>query len=284
MAAGLVTTLPALAVFAPKVDQIFATGALLLVWMVVKLLGSDNKRTPLPGERGQEALAVIAGAGFGLLVFLSIGNAALGLVIGLLLLFGVWRTKRVAVLVLFAVGALLPWTIFGAVYGIAPWAIVLEGLNQHYELVTLERPYAIWVAWNLIDLLVFATPIIIVGFVGTVWQQRNKLNVTAVFVVGLLALVVVLDFSGSARGEIGRIWLFISTLLAASAAPILQKHVPTAPYLMLLLTLAIGLSWRTVRPVIVVAYPPDTLSASSGNADDNTQRCAEQCHHPSTKR
>ncbi|MGB1252094.1 MAG: hypothetical protein ACPG8W_15860 [Candidatus Promineifilaceae bacterium] len=265
LAAALVATLPALLVFAPKVDQIFAPIALLLLAATLTLR---------PVKTPHLARALGIGCGLGLLTFLSIGNAVLALPIGLLLLREFveqdasttqvdWSSKLFAVvqhLIAIALGTLLPWIAFWLWYGPAPWAIVGEGLAQHYELVTTKRPYGVWLLWNLVDVLTFASPLLLLG-IG--WQMRQFwrdciLSRQSVFALALLGLILLLDLSGSARGEVGRIWLFLFALLAVSAAEALEqlriRHL--APLLMLAVSLSIGLAWRTVRPVIVVSTPP----------------------------
>ena len=63
MSAALVATLPSLAVFAPKVDQLFAPGALLLVWAVVKIVSSVNSTDTQPQPSPPADLVIPAQAG-----------------------------------------------------------------------------------------------------------------------------------------------------------------------------------------------------------------------------
>jgi hypothetical protein len=76
--------------------------------------------------------------------------------------------------------------------------------------------------------------------------------------------------SGSTRGEVGRIWLFFMPLLAISAAAFLavwapgRRAVVLLVGLQLLLALSLGLAWRPVEAVIVVAQRPEMEAPPAG--------------------
>jgi hypothetical protein len=99
------------------------------------------------------------------------------------------------------------------------------------------------------------------------WQKGKLGSVDALAIV-LLIVILVLNFSGSARGEVGRLWLFFMPLLAFPAAHFWRNAYPKKRdavlilALQLLMILSLGLAWRPVRPVIVVAEPPVMTSAS----------------------
>ncbi len=173
------------------------------------------------------------------------------------------------------------------------------GLQQHYELVTSLRRYDWWVVYNLVDLLIFAGPIVVLGFAAALLTTIRSLILPKVsttmltdgtnlrqgtgLILALGFLILALDLSGSARGEVGRLWLFFMPLLAVSISAgqlvswsalstqhsaLSTQHskletqnskLKTLPLLLaaqLILVLSIGLAWKPIEAVIVVAARP----------------------------
>ena len=176
-----------------------------------------------------------------------------------------------AFLVFFS-GAASIWLVYWLVWNVPPWEIALSGLDQHYQLVTNFRRYEWWVIWNLIDLVIFSGWPLFLGFLGGVllafhyWQKRN-LEAVNILALTLGLMILLLDFSGSARGEVGRLWLFFMPLLAFPAAHFWRKAIPGKRNallilgLQLLMVLSLGWAWRPVRAVIVVAEAPAMTQA-----------------------
>lgn len=276
LAALLAATLPALLLFAPKSVQLYAPLGLLLFWLFhTGLVRSSLWRL------------FAAGLLLSFLSFLSLGNATLALLLALyggmmwwlpeaparlpLLRESAWK-ERVGQVLAFGSGAAAVWLLYWAGWGVAPWEIARVGLAQHYDLVTSLRRYEWWVRWNLLDLLVFSGWPLILGFGGSLllavrgWRRRAVKAVDCL-AAALVMLILALDLSGSARGEVGRIWLFFMPLLAYPAARFWQTLLPgkgsaaVVVGLQLALLTALGLTWQPVRPVIVVAQPPAPLAA-----------------------
>ncbi|MAT96469.1 MAG: hypothetical protein CL608_04940 [Anaerolineaceae bacterium] len=261
LATLLIATPPALILFAPKVVQLYPPLVLLLFLCLVK--GQEN---------GRLTWYALAGLLYSLLTFLSLGNLALALPIALYLLLDWWRRQQLTANRLIKVGTVLSasglslWLLLWLGWGVPPWAIIQTGLEQHYTLVTLLRRYDWWIVWNLVDLLVFAGWPLLLGFglalVGTVTAFRQRrLTSSHMLALSLLALILVLNFSGSARGEVGRLWLFFMPLLAIVGAGALDDWLPQRWQLLIVaaqiaLTISLGLAWQPVRPVIVVAERP----------------------------
>ncbi len=268
MTAALLATLPSLTLFTSASDQVYVPLTLFVIGGALRF------------EQRKWLNALGVGSLMGLLSFLSIGNAVTAVVVGMLLLQLGFQRKMWVYGVLIALGSLAPWLIFWAGYGVPPWEIVQTGLGQHYELVTTKRNYGIWLIWNVIDLLIFASPLLIVGafFALRKSGENHKRIVLALAIVGLL---IVLNLSGSARGEIGRIWLFLFAILAVAAAPKLAKWGALAPIGMLLITLSVGLAWRMMQPVLVVTKPPVMATWTDGEDElislsDTVSLVAEQ--------
>ncbi len=285
LAAILVAAVPALLLFAPKSVQIYALLAVILLWI-------------FSGALVRRSLWRMLGAGIllSLMTTLSLGNAALYpiLVLYALLLNHLtsstendigfqsykWSTLLLH-LFLFTMAAISLWLLNWALWGIPPWAIARVGLAQHYELVTRLRRYDWWLTWNLLDWLIFSGWPMALGFLASLilalktWHQKQQLPVD-ILALCLALFILILDISGSARGEVGRIWLFFMPLLAFPSAHFWtsslpgRRHVWLIVALQLLIVATIGLSWRPVRAVIVVAQePPMTLASPTASLDIN---------------
>jgi hypothetical protein len=150
--------------------------------------------------------------------------------------------------------------------GVAPWRIVSVAMTQHYQLVTLYRRYSWWLVYNLVDLLLYAGVAVVVGVLATAvlgWRRRAARGIKpeALVALALVALLVLLDLSGSTRAEVGRIWLFLMPLMAISGAGFwsrvtTDRSLALLVALQLLLAVSLGVAWRPVRAVAVVATPP----------------------------
>lgn len=264
LAALLAAATPGLALFSPQSDQIFACLAAWVVYLVWPAAGRGRIMRPLA-----------AGLLIGLASFMSLGNAIwLGLA-GLALVAAVWihpgvmtmRTARQEVgLALFwlSLGAALPWLVYWAGWGVTPWRIARSGLAQHYLLVNQYRAYDTWLIFNLLDALVFAGWPVCLGWLAAAWRaRRSPRRAGDGLALALLLFGLGLNLSGTTRGEVGRLWLFLWPLAALAAGWWWGR---TAAYggrlavlgLQLGLCLAVGIAWRPLEAQIVVAARPAT--------------------------
>ena len=88
-------------------------------------------------------------------------------------------------------------------------------------LATWGRSYWVWVPMNLYDFLLFMGPaLVVVTTAATYWglKVRQWPPMAIGFVWGLLIALGLLLISGSTRGEVGRIWVFLMPLVALPAA------------------------------------------------------------------
>lgn len=259
LAALFTAGLPALLIFAPTPDQIYAflSALTLLLWLIAI-------------EHRNAFLAFLTGLLLSLSTFLSLGNGAFVIVLGVFALLHPNRQSSIVNLkwfTSFALGLASLWLIYWLGWGVAPWHLAQIALQQHYELVTSLRRYDWWVAYNLLDLLIFAGPIIVVGFAAalrTALFDRKPIHSLA---LALAILILALDLSGSARGEAGRLWMFFMPLLAIITARRLVSPQPSvlSPQssalilaAQLALVLALGLAWKPIEAIIVVAERPQT--------------------------
>lgn len=312
LAAGLSFSLPALLLFLPQPDQLYPALTLTLIWAVWRSLDQTPGRPeaePSPSEHNraskkvapqllcvdswrfvdkgkQLSLPLLAGGLLSLSSFLSLGNALLGGLVGLLLLLYPWPPAggdvssaeqarsaavrhRLQVGLLFGVGAASLWLLYWVGWGVAPWAMVQTGLAQHDALVNSQRPYGVWLVYNLADLIIFAGwPVIVACLAAArpVGRPRlGRLTASQAWGVALGLFWLALVFSGGARGEVGRLWLFAMPLLGVSAGLYLGQRLGRRAAAILLgvqlgLGATLGLSWRVIEPVIVTAQSPPPLA------------------------
>lgn len=271
LATGFVAAVPALLVFAPLSDQIFAFLTLcILLALHVGL------------QKSQPIWLFVAGALLSVATFFSVGNAALAVPIFIYGLLwqgeGSYRPSlrtQLAWTAVFGAGVLSIWLIYWAGWHIPPWQIVQAGLAEHYTSVTNERGYATWLPFNLLDSILFSgIPVFISFGVAVVFATQSickkiGLRPSATpstssgsanangLTVATAVLLILLLISGSTRGEVGRIWLFFMPLIAVSgglwAAAFLRRwQIQWSLFVLQLgMVLAVGLAWKPVNAVIV---------------------------------
>jgi hypothetical protein len=89
------------------------------------------------------------------------------------------------------------------------------GMAMHYEIVNNGRDLSIWRWMNLVDYALWVGPgVVLLGLVASVWLvlhwRESPLNRNlAGLAVVVWVVILVLDLSGSARAEIGRLWIFL---------------------------------------------------------------------------
>ncbi len=283
LAAVLVATLPALLLFTPLADQVLAF--LSVTGMLILMLALRTRYTILFFASGL-TMAVAS--------FISLGSLALLPIAGILFITIIWATDRfepgqirwIRWAGAFLFGFFFPWLLYWLLAGVAPWQIVQTAMDQHYQLVTSRRDYGVWLGFNVVDLILFSGLPVIFGFTGAVIMATKKsakrrLRAAGGMSLALAIIILLLLFSGSTRGEVGRIWLFFMPLLAISAAAFLAGWVPDRRAAILLvglqlfLALTLGLAWRPVEAVIVVAQRPQMEAPTAGivplgeNFEDN---------------
>ncbi|GIK58148.1 MAG: hypothetical protein HND44_10765 [Chloroflexi bacterium] len=280
LATLLVITLPSLLLFAPKAVQLYAPLSLLIFLTFYRGLQNWSWRW-----------FFLSGLLFSLATFLSLGNLSLALLLGAYVSGAYVSGAKCQApshpltpppvhlftcSLAFALGAATLWLIYWLGWGVPPWVIFQTGLGQHYELVTHIRRYEWWLAWNLVDVLVFAGWVVVVGFTAVLLQTIRRRPLTPVhwLAISTAVLLLVLDISGAARGEVGRLWLFFFPFLALAAADWLAETQPgwrqqaALVGLQLALTLALALAWQPVRAVAVVAQRPSIPAATPENNAD----------------
>ncbi len=253
LAVALIAVLPALSLFAPKSVQIFLfLGVAIMAWLARAL------------QQNSAAGIFAAGVLFSFATFLSFNTAPLLAFAVVLIFFApIANQNRRNGIILFGVGSLVIWLLYWLLTGVFPWQIWQVGIQQHYQLVNQFRRYDWWLVWNIIDLTIFAGAITVAAFLIGLEPFKRVVPISPLRALIWTAgtLIVVMDVSGSTRGETGRLWLFLMPFVAVGAAHFLSQYrskklILAALALQICLTIAIGVAWRPVQAVMVQAERP----------------------------
>ena len=181
--------------------------------------------------RGKSApLGILAGLAVAVGLFFTLGFALVGAWAALWIVFGALgsgsrsRALRRALIAgsLGLAGFAVFYLALYLLYGYQPVAVTLEALSAHRGVTTVEaaRTYWKWLLMNPVECAIFGgLPLT----VAALWSRRalrtpDYARLRA-FLISWLVLFALLDLSGTVRGEVGRIWLFLlwPTALAAGA-------------------------------------------------------------------
>jgi len=182
--------------------------------------------------------AVGAGVALGVALFVSFGTLAaiaeVGLLAGVLALRSPRERRPLAWRVLGALGAagLVVVLTADAACGMRLPTIFRQAMQAHRQFTWIgqHRTYGTWVGLNLVEFGCFLGLPIVVAVLGAVGRglaggwRRAPLAV----IVGAtgLAVLLALDVSGSVRGEVGRVWLFLMPALVVGAGCWLATNAP----------------------------------------------------------
>jgi len=217
IAALLAGTMPSLLHFAPSIDGIGALLALTYLWLWM-----------LAVRRGEVWLYILAALGAAVMLLWSFGYAIL-LVLAVIVAIPVWgqtypdemgrhlRGVAWGIVVFAAIQQLLS---SGLEYNILT-ALPASVAVHRQVLAAAGRSYWSWLPMNLYDFLLFMGPALAVMSVAAISNGLKQQRWPALpqgLVIGLLVIVALLLLSGSTRGEVGRIWVFLMPLAALPVA------------------------------------------------------------------
>lgn len=211
-----------------------------------------------------------AGLLLSLLTWLSFGNAFIGLLVGLHILWrevdNLWAVlgkpiffvrgslPTVAGLATMGTGVVLPWLAAYAAWGMNFFAMLDYGISSHFEIVTAHRDYNIWWWMNLVDFTYWLGPgLILLAGVGSVWlvgnwtrrhtvADRLTCNLAGV-ALSFWPVLLFLNFSGTTRGEIGRLWIFLMPYPLLLSLGLLRSPLHRATLLLITAAVHITLSY-----------------------------------------
>jgi hypothetical protein len=130
-----------------------------------------------------------------------------------------WRPASLLRPALVGAGFVLPWIVLALATGYAPWRDFRVAITAHRAMAVVTRGYSTWVGWNLYDFALLAGPAVLGLALAALWTggapRPSRAFRWALW--GFWGLLLLLDLSGSVRGEVGRIWLFFMPFAALFA-------------------------------------------------------------------
>ncbi|HLV35494.1 MAG TPA: hypothetical protein VKY59_10290, partial [Spirillospora sp.] len=249
---------PALVLFAPTWNTVYPLFALLAFWLLLRGLNSGA--------------GWLLGSGLvcGLLLF---ANFSLLPLLGLLgfyaLLHDLWLARRrwyrpVIVGLWFGSGLAAPWLVYGLASGLTPLDLFQHAMANH---LILDRPYVPWLWLHFWEwALLTGIPAAALWLMLAVRRRRTPAGGLA---LALLLTLLVLIFSGVARGETGRVWLFFAPFVLICAADVLNADKPASSWLAVsagqgILLVTVGAAWLLISAPNMVPppAPPGPVTAS----------------------
>jgi hypothetical protein len=281
LATLLTAVMPALLIFAPLPDQLFVPLSLGVLLAFLAGFAQQNSARLI--------YFFIAGLLLSVSSFLSLGNAALLLPLLLFVALTISAGRNAPaqtvslsvlaslreIILPFGLGAAAVWLVYWLGWGVPPWAILQTSLAEHYALATSQRSYGHFFVYNLVDLILFAGVTAVAGLALGLLDKRANLTARQL-AASLAVFILLLNLSGSTRGEVGRIWLFFTPLVALLGGGFLGDWLEHGTQInadkrrffassvgaticfatQLGMAVAIGLSWQPVEAVIVRAERP----------------------------
>ncbi|HTP08686.1 MAG TPA: hypothetical protein VMP08_10570 [Anaerolineae bacterium] len=267
-AALLWPLLPTVALWATRWDPVYALFTVLALLAVHFALS----RRKLIGFE-------IGGLIFSIGLFFTLGNIVIALFLGVYTLFWLWAhsdrprfTWLLSGVLLFGAGALVWWVALWLIYGLDPIALWRTAVGIH---LGLERSYSTWLVFDLYDFLVFMGIVIGVLWIArigrAVREARAPQRAIDVLTFTSAAGLLLLDLSGTSRGEVARLWAFLLPLPLLSAVYHLSDRRLVFPAVIGLLAVQVFVSnifLRTVGTGLAdpPAPPPGAMMSSAPRA------------------
>lgn len=261
---------PGIAAFAGSWNTAYPLVSLCAFWCLCR--GLER-----PGWGGR-VWQFLGGLITGIAIFTNFAFAPLPLLMGLYTLgYTFTRTHathtarlRIAIVagVYYGLGLVLPWLLFWLFSGLTPFDLLRTSFEFHLD---LDRPYWFWVGMHLWDWVAWtgvAFALLTLAGVVVWWRKRDNPPILS---LALIVTMLILIFTGTARGETARVWLLFSPFLLLTAYDGLRRlsgnetvrcwSLITISQAALLLALVISVD--TVGLDISPPPPPPTLAQTS---------------------
>jgi hypothetical protein len=150
----------------------------------------------------------------------------------------------------FALGVASIWLIYWAGWGVTGWDVYAQAIKVHTQ---MYRPYWTYLVYNLYDLAVFLGLPAAVYFVAhsassvRAWAAGRAAQGDAL-ILSWVAVLVGLDVSGITRGEVPRLWLFLTPVMVlVGVRALISRRAPVWAFVGLLAaqTVVMSLSLQT---------------------------------------
>ncbi len=258
----------------------FAAATWLLVPAVASFMGSHNTALPLLATlalvlfvRGWNATTTrraaiwFVGAGFMTILCIVMNTSMIPLIMfcGWITLqwaalddrvrsAAYWR-KSITVGVQFGIGLALGIGLYHLLTAHHLWDLMPSIMARHMR---LDRPYGPWLALHTRDMfLFFGLPFFLVWLYGCWALPEGRVRSWA---RGLLLTLFILIISGSARGEVGRVWMFFMPAMLLPVAHVLLRFFSRRQIagIMGLQVLWLVVGFVVLRPILTFQpLPPD---------------------------
>jgi hypothetical protein len=260
IAAALWALAPAVSLFAFTLDGVIASGA---AWTLAFLA--------LSRRDGRAFWMIAAGAMLALSSYISFGVLAAGVTVVIAVL--ALRRKEpwalVRDVVLFLLGFFVVWLAIVATLPMSPVAVFSQAMEAHRFATVNARSRPAWTVLNLLSFAVFCGWPVIAAALCAAWRNwreardRRKLAKEAELVeanwkiplaIGManLAVIVLLDLSGKALGEVERLWMFLLPPLCVLAAlQLARTNIKTVAALLALLAFQTLLMAAWLAPLVL---------------------------------
>jgi hypothetical protein len=209
--------------FAFTLDALIACGAAWTMALIALRLRSDKKQWLL-----------VSGAVMALTSFVSFGALAIAAIAIIALLFARGRAAF-GEIALFCAGFVVLWLVLVMALPMQPLPIFRNAMAAHRFATVESRSRGAWLWMNLVSYAVFCGwPLFWGACAGGVRFLRDfgserfagsaRAGIPVVIGVATLLTMLLLTVSGTARGEVERLWLFLTPSLAALAAAQLMQR------------------------------------------------------------
>ncbi len=199
MAAALFVLAPSVGLFAFTLDALIAAGAVWTLGLLVRYFGNRNL-----------AWLITAGALMALVSFLSLGALTVGVLAALFLFRQIgWAKRRQLFVVLgtLLAGFLGGWLLICLVFPMSPLTVFTQAMAAH-RAATVAHRGSLWIAVNVLMFALFCGWPAVVASLRSLVLPRSS-TVVSSFAFAAWLTIILLTLSGSARGEVERLWLFL---------------------------------------------------------------------------
>lgn len=206
-AAALFAIAPAVGLFTFTIDALIAAG---IVWALVFLA--------LGLERQKYFWTVLSGALAGLMCFISFGALAVLAIMGIVLC---WRRQKIALHVAAVIaGFAVVFLVLQLLFPMQLPLIFKQAMAAHRYATLQSRTWGLWAWMNVVVFAIFAgLPLwwMCVTNGAEAIRQRRHCSVGQQIGIATFVVMLLLTLSGSARGEVERLWFFLIAPLAILA-------------------------------------------------------------------
>jgi methylthioxylose transferase len=240
------TLLPGPALMSPQFDQALALPVAAAVALLAAAVVAQDRRVALCALAAGLLAGVAFFVSYGATVFVDLGGLA-----AFALAKGPGRVRRWARVAYLAAAGFLAVIGLSMALGHEPVASLRTALAFHRDAYTAPRSYALWLAFDPLDLAVFlGLPVAALGLAALGRDVRRLRTLTdgagrfrVVMALGLALLIL----SGTVRGEVGRIWIPLMPALLVAALAGARAEEPTARQALVIgaMLSAVGLALRT---------------------------------------